>query len=78
MKVEIEIFYDTEQTDELIKLGIEVSEEMLDIRKVTFYRIDAIEQNNYNDKNYSTINCSGVLYTSPVPYKTLKKLIEEQ
>jgi hypothetical protein len=78
MKVEIEIFYDTEQTDELIKLGIEVSEEMLDIRKVTFYRIDAIEQNNYNDKNYSTINCSCVLNSSPIPYKTLKKLIEEQ
>jgi len=78
MKIEIEIFYDNEQTDELIKLGIDVSDEMLDIRKVTFYRIDAIEHYNYNSKNYSTINCSGVLYISPIPYKTLKKLIEEQ
>lgn len=78
MKIEIEIFYDTEQTDELVNLGIQVSEEMLDLRKVTFYRIDAIEHNTFNGNNYSSINCAGVIYTSPVPYKTLKKLIEEQ
>jgi len=78
MKIEIEIFYETEKSNELQSLGIEVSEELLELRKVTFYKIDSIEENRFSDNDYSSINCSGILYTTPVPYKELKKLIENQ
>jgi len=78
MEIELEIFYDTEQSDTLSSIGIPVSEEMLELKKVTFYSIGSIENTVIDGKDYPTINSCGRLYVCNVEYNELKKLISEQ
>jgi len=78
MELELEIFYDTEQSDTLNAIGIPVSEEMLELKYVTFYKIDSIENTLIDNKDYPTINSAGRLYVCNMEYHKIKKLISEQ
>lgn len=76
MEIELDILFNTEESRTLTDLGMNVSDEMLTTRKVTFYRIDTIEPSD--EKGYSNIIVGGEMYTTPMKYKDLKNLISEQ
>lgn len=77
MELELDIFFNTEESETFYAAGMEVTESMLDVKKVTFYSIGCIETNMFNGKSYTTINSCGKLYVCPFPYRHVKKLIKE-
>jgi len=76
MEIELEIFFNTEETSTLKDLDIEYSLEAAEIRKVTFYNINGIAP--YFDKDnteYCSILSNGSEFMCNMKYPELKKLI---
>ena len=79
IELELDILWNTEQSKDLHKLGIDVSPDMLTTKKVTFYYISAIEENDaFENYNFTTIYTESDFFISTLPYKKIKKLISEQ
>lgn len=78
--LEIEVFFHTDQTTSLRDLDIQYNLSDCDVRKVTFYRIDAIGifiDDDADKSEYSSIYSSGNTFNCPLKYAELKKLVED-
>ena len=79
INLELDILWNTEQSKSLNMLGIDVSPDMLTTKKVTFYHISAIEENDaFDEHSFTTIHTGCDFFVCTLPYKKVKKLIGEQ
>lgn len=79
IELELDILWNTEKSKTLSSLGIDVSPDMLTTKKVTFYQISAIEENDaFEEHDFTTIHIGNDFFVCTLPYKKVKKLISEQ
>lgn len=69
--IKIPIYYHTEASSELERLGVDSDE--FELRDFYFYQINAVNERNDGDVN---INSGGEIYTTPMKLQEVLKLIE--
>lgn len=75
--LELPLLYETDETKRLEDAGIEVNNDMFVVRTSTLYQISSIGP-QYHDSDKTSVVCSdGVTYSVAMPYKELKKLVDE-
>ncbi len=75
--LELPLLYETKTTQELKKIGLPVEDDMFVVRNSTLYEITSIGP-QYHDSDDTSVVCSGgVTYSVGMPYKELKKLVDE-
>ena len=75
--LELPLLYETEETKQLEDAGIEVNDDMFVVRTSTLYQISRIGP-QYHDSDKTSVVCSGgVTYSVGMPYKELKRLVDE-
>lgn len=77
MTIEIEVLYHTDSTRQFDDLGLSYDVEDLEKRKMTFYSIDAIAPNYWDEDNeFCNVFVGGEKWICPMKYSELKKKIE--
>lgn len=74
--IELNIFYNTEEDSKLSSLNIDVPLSRCDIRKVTFYQINAISPFLEDGIEYCTIHSNGDSFVCTDSYIEAKNKIE--
>ena len=75
--VELPLLYETDATRSADVMGILIKDEMYEIRNCTFYEVSSIGPQYSDSDNTSVITSGGVTYSVNMPYKELKKIIED-
>jgi hypothetical protein len=77
--IEIEVLWHTDETRQLADLELNFEAAKLEHRKMTFYNIDAISPNHWDEENdFTNIHSSGDKWIAPYSYNFVKKLIEKK
>lgn len=79
MELEINCFWHTTETKKASETGMEYDLLDCDVRKYTFYSIDAIlpYDNNHDDQSVTKIVSGGDYFIAVDDYETIKKKIKE-
>lgn len=76
MELEIEVLWHTDETRARDEMGQDYDVKKLEHRTITFYRIDAISPNMWDDENeFCNIHSGGEKWISPFTYEQVKELI---
>lgn len=75
--IEFQIYWMEKEAHSLHELGIEVSEDQVTTRPITFYNIDMIQPTEQYDKPACIICSAGQEYISPLPYSEVKRILEK-
>lgn len=74
----LSIFFFTEETHSLEKVGITTSLEMNELREMTFYNVDCIAPHIDGDKEYCAIHSGGKEFICNLSYVEVNKRINFQ
>ncbi len=77
MKVQLPIFFHTDNTSDLFNLDVEFKVKDCSIRQVTFYIINAIAPYFEDGKVYTTIHSNGDNFLCPLSIQEVEKIINE-
>jgi hypothetical protein len=77
MKINLPIFFHTDNTSDLLNLSIDYKLSDCEIRQVTFYVINAIAPYIEDGKVYTTIHSNGDNFVCPLNIKEVEKIINE-
>lgn len=75
IKFEIEVLWHTDETRPLDELGIDYDPDDCEKILMTFYRIDAISPNLWNDKKYCNIHVGGDKWITPNSYNFVQQAL---
>lgn len=75
--LELPLLYETEETKSLDDSGLDPDISLYVIRPMTFYDISGIGPAKHNDDSRSVVKSDGTTYWADVPYKELKKIVDE-
>lgn len=75
--IEFQILWMEKEASQLHDLGIELSEDQVTTRPITFYNIDAIEPTEKYNKQCCVICSSGNEYITQMPYSEVKRILEK-
>lgn len=76
--IELQIFFYTEDTHALEKVGIPTSLEANELRPMMFYNIDAIAPHIDGEKEYCAVHTSGKEFICNLTFMEVKELISLQ
>lgn len=77
IEIEIPVLWHTDETRRFSDLDINYEVDDLEHRNVTFYRIDAVSPNKWDDKHtFCNIHSGGEKWISPMTYEEIKRLIK--
>ena len=77
-KLKLPILLNTEQTEIMEEMGIEVDFNECPVKKMTFYSINATIAFFQNGKYWTEIHSNGSTFVSPMSEKELEKQISTQ
>ena len=75
--LELPLLYDTEETKSLEDSGLDPDYSLYIVKPMTFYEISGVGPAKHDDDIRSVIRSGGVTYWVDMPYKELKKLVDE-
>jgi hypothetical protein len=75
--LEVPLLYDNATTDTLTNTGIRADDELFDVKMGTFYEVSSIAPQDGDKDDISVITSDGSTYSVKMPYKELKKLVDE-
>ena len=77
MKIEIDVFFHTDSTENLSNLGIDYDIQKCEVRRMTVYNVNAISPYlNTNGMEYCSIHCNGSEFICVESYDTIKQMME--
>lgn len=76
--IELEIFFNNDDTVTLDRLDLPVRWCDYDVRKVTFFNIDAISPHIEEGRSYSKVHCGGDMFLCNMDYDLLVQKIKNK
>lgn len=78
MELELEVLWHTDKTRKLYDAGMDFDIDEVGWRSITFYNIDVIAPNYWDDKHvFCDIHSGGEKWITPFTYEQVKEMIAE-
>lgn len=75
--IDLFIFHHTDETDTMQRVGVDYPMDNAELRKITFYTINAVSQFFDDGNEYASIHTNGSQYICPMTKDKLNELIKK-